>query len=237
MNLYRKVFAATLALVLAVGTLHAQTVDEVIDKYINALGGKQKLKALRSIKITGEMRNQGIAMGITSTVIHGVGIRTDIAVPDVGNGFRIITPTKGWSFMSFTGPKKPQALTAEEVNAGQPGIDLQGALFNYKQKGNSVELVGKEMVDSLNCYKIKITFKSGIIMHYFIDDQQFRRVKLSTTEMVNGVPIEAATLYSDFRRTPAGYLLPYEQSSKNGKLRVSLVTINPPVKPGIFNPN
>jgi hypothetical protein len=237
MNKYYKTFTITLAFVLALGTLHAQTVDEVIDKYISTLGGKQKLKALRSIKITGEMRNQGVTIGLTTTVLNGVGIRTDITVPDVGSGFNIITPTKGWNFMSFSGPPKPQALSAAQVSAGQPGIDLQGALFNYKQKGNRVELVGKEMVDSLNCYKIKLTFKSGIIIYYLIDDQQFHRVKLVATETVNGVPTEAATLYSDFRRTPEGYLLPYAQSSKNGKLQVNLVVINPPIKPGIFKPN
>lgn len=236
MNFFYKFGTITLALVLAVVSLHAQNVDEVIDKYINALGGKQKLKALRSIKIVGELHNQGVVMGATTTILNGVGIRTDITVPDMGNGFQIITPTKGWSFMSFSGPKNPQALSAEQVSAGQPGIDLQGALFNYKQKGNQVELVGKEMVDSLNCYKIKITYKSGRVMYYFIDDQQFHRVKLLTTETVNGVATELVTLYSDFRRMPEGYLFPFAQSSKNGTMQVNVVTINPTIKTSIFQP-
>jgi hypothetical protein len=236
MKVFYKIGTITLALVLAVISLHAQTVDEVIDKYINALGGKQKLKALRSIKIVGELRNQGIAMGMTTTILNGVGIRTDITVPEVGNGYQIITPTKGWSFMSFSGPPNPQPLSAEQVSAGQPGIDLQGALFNYKQKGNQVQLEGKEMVDSLNCYKIKITYESGRVMYCFIDDQQFRRVKLLTNETVNGVPTELVTLYSDFRRTPEGYLFPFAQFSKNGTVQVDSVTINPAIKTSIFQP-
>lgn len=236
MKVFYKVGTITLAMVLALSSLHAQTVDEVIDKYINALGGKQKLKALRSIKIVGELHNQGMVMGMTTSIINGLGIRTDITVPEVGNGFQIITPTKGWSFMSFSGPPKPQPLSAEQVSAGQPGIDLQGAFFNYKQKGNRVELVGKEMVDSLNCYKLKITFKSGDVKYYFIDDQQFRRVKLLATEMVNGVPTELETLYSDFRRMPQGYLFPYAQTSKKGTMLVKLVAINPAIKTSIFQP-
>jgi hypothetical protein len=237
MNRFYKTLAITWALVLALGTLQAQTVDEVIDKYINALGGKQKLKTLRSIKIVGEMQNQGITMGITTSILKGVGIRSDITVPDMGSGFIIATPTKGWSFMSFTGPQKPQTLSAEQISNAQPSIDLQGAFYNYKQKGIQVELVGKEMVDSLHCYKIKITFKSGKVMHYFIDDQQYRRVRLLTTETENGVPTEIATTYSDFRPTPEGYWFPYVQTSKNGTLQVSFVAINPPLKPSIFKPN
>jgi hypothetical protein len=236
MKFFYKIGTITLALVLALVSLHAQTVDEVIDKYINALGGKQKLKALRSIKIVGELHNQGMVMGITTSIINGVGLRTDITVPDLGSGFQILTPTKGWSLMSFSGPAKPQPLSAEQVTAGQPSIDLQGALLNYKQKGNQVELAGKEMVDSLNCYKLKITFKSGDIKYYFIDDQQFRRVKLLATEIVNGVPTELETLYSDFRRTPQGYLFPYVQTNKKGTMHVKLVTINPAIKTSIFQP-
>jgi hypothetical protein len=237
MNRFYKTLAITWALVLALGTLQAQTVDEVIDKYINALGGKQKLKALRAIKIVGELRNQGVAMGTTTSILKGVGIRTDITVPDIGYGFIIATPTKGWSFMSFNGQKKPEALTAEQISNAQPTIDLEGALFNYKQKGIRVELVGKEVVDSFNCYKITITLKSGKVMHYFIDDHRYHRVKLLTTETVNGVPMEVANVYSDFRRTPEGYWFPYMQTSKNGTLQVSLVSINPPLKPSILKPN
>lgn len=236
MKAFYKMGAITLALVLALGHLHAQTVDEVIDKYINALGGKQKLKALRSIKIEGSLSNQGTSLGLVTSIINGVGIRIEISVPNVGNGYQIITPTKGWSFMSFDGSPKPRELSAAELSASQAGIDLQGALFNYKQKGSKVELVGKEMVDSLNCFKLKITFKSGDIKYYFIDDQQYQRVKLLATEMVNGVPTESVTVYSDFKRTPEGYLFPYTQVSRTGTLQIKQVTINPAIKATIFKP-
>lgn len=236
MQVFYKVGTATLALLLALSSSQAQTVDEVIGKYINALGGQQKLKALRSIKIVGTLRNQGVVMGTTTSIVNGVGIRTDIVVPEIGNGYQIITPTKGWSFMSFSGPKKPEQLSAEQVKAGQPGIDLQGALFNYKQKGHKAELVGKELVDSLNCFKIKITFKSGEVKYYFIDDQQYHRVKLLAIESANGAPVEMVTLYSDFRRTPEGYLFPFAQSSKSGTLQVDTVTINPAIQPSVFQP-
>jgi hypothetical protein len=231
---FHKNVTITLSLVLALGTLHAQTVDEVIDKYITSLGGQAKLKALRSLSITGVLRIQGFDMGIKSTILNKVGIRTDITVPDAGTGYQIITPTKGWTFMPFSGQVKPQALTADQVSAAQANLDLQGPLLNYKQKGHKAELLGTEMVDSLTCYKIKLTYKTGNIAYYFIDDQSYYRVKMVTTETVNGMLMEKATTYSDFRRTPAGYLIPYKQTNSNGTMEVSMVTVNPPVKPGIF---
>lgn len=215
-------------------TLQAQTVDEVIAKYVDALGGEKKVKALKSIKIIGILRKEGFALQITTTVLHTVGTRTDIVVPDVGAGYQIVTPTKGWSFTPFNGQTKPQELTAAQVASGQIGIDLQGALYNYKQKGHQAELMGKEMVDSIECYKIKLTYKTGKEIYYYIDTQHYYRIKLMSIEMVNDKPTEVATIYSDFRRTPEGYLLPYTQSNVNGTMTVSLVSINKPIDKALF---
>ena len=64
---------------------HAQTADEVVDKYIASLGGKDKLMSLKTVKMEGSMSVQGTDLTITATRSHMVGMRMDIEVMGMSN--------------------------------------------------------------------------------------------------------------------------------------------------------
>ena len=61
-----------IAAVISVQSIKAQTVDEVIDKYQIALGGKEKLLTLKSVKMTGSINVQGFDVGLTVTLTDSV---------------------------------------------------------------------------------------------------------------------------------------------------------------------
>ena len=48
------------------GNANAQTVDEVINKYIDAIGGKEKMIALKTVKMDGAMSVNGLDIVIRS---------------------------------------------------------------------------------------------------------------------------------------------------------------------------
>src|SRR6185369_8147003 len=79
----------------------AQTVDDLIKKNIDAHGGIQKLKAVKSMKATGK-----------------------------------IDP--------FQGNPDPEKVAGDDLKDLEEQSDLDGPLVDYKQKGHSVELIGKE---------------------------------------------------------------------------------------------
>jgi hypothetical protein len=216
---------------------HAQTVDEVIDNYINAMGGKEKLLALKTVKMDGGMSVQGMEISVVVTVSHGIGSRNDITVPGMGEGYQIMTPTKGWSYMPFQGQTSPEEVSEDRVKSGQGALDLQGVLVNYKEKGNTVELLGKEKAEGKDCYKLKVTAKSGKVSTMFIDASTYYRIKSVSTASINGTATEVETLYSDFRKTPEGYVFPYSQTTPNGTLVFSSIEVNKPVDENIFKAN
>ena len=78
-----------LAAIMSVQTSKAQTADEVIDKYVAAMGGREKLLALKSEKMTGSLNVQGMDVGITITAVNNVGALTDISVPGMAKGFKL----------------------------------------------------------------------------------------------------------------------------------------------------
>jgi hypothetical protein len=231
------IFCFFLLSLVLVQSASAQTVDEVIDKYIAAIGGKEKMLALKTVKMDGNLNVQGFDVSVVITVSNGIGIRTDISVPGMGEGYQIMTPTKGWNFMPFQGQSAPEEATEDQVKAGQNGLDIQSPFLNYKEKGNTVELLGKEKTEGVECYKIKLTNKFGKVATVFIDAVNYYRIKTVSKANVNGQEMDVETVYSDFKKTADGYVFSYSQTAPRGAITFSTITVNKPVDENIFKAN
>lgn len=232
----KKFSTLTLALIalLGISQVKAQTVDEIVDKYVNALGGKEKLSSLNTIKLSGTMNSMGNEISITITRKHMVGSRADFSVMGTEN-YQIITPSKGSSFMPVRGMTEPAATTEQELKIGQSQLDVQSPLFNYKEKGNIVEYIGMEKSDNDDCYKLKLTFKNGIITNYFISAKDNRIVKTSGKRTVNGEEMEVETKLSNYKQNGDGYWFAYTVSSNiQGETNFDKIESNVPVDEGIF---
>lgn len=212
----------------------AQTVDEIIAKNIEAMGGKEKLASLNSVKISGTLNVQGFDVELTTTILNQKGSRNDINVPGMGEGYIILTPTKGWNYLPFQGMTAPEELTEDQVKTRASQLDIQGPLFNYKEKGNQVELVSTDQNGENKLYKLKVTYKNGKVSYFFIDSKTFYRVKTVTTVEANGESVEIETTYSDFRKTPEGYVFAYSNTSQQGTTTVTAIEVNKPVDENIF---
>jgi len=214
--------------------LSAQPVDEIVNKYIEALGGKEKLLSIKTIKMEGSLGVQGLEVGVTVTAVHMVGTRTDIAVPGMGEGFQIVNTTTGWNFMPFQGQASPQEITDAQHKASVNQLDVHGVLVNYSEKGHQVELLGKEMIEGAECYKLKVVNKEGKIYTLYIDTKTYYRVKSITNSPGAGGETETATTYSDFKKTPDGYVFPFTQSNARGTILFTSIEVNKPVNESIF---
>ncbi len=79
------------------------------------------------------------------------------------------------------GTGDPEDMPAEMVKQQVGQLDPFGPLVNYKEKGNKVELVGKEKVEKDDAYHLKITTKDGQTMDEFIDAKTYMLTKLKTS--------------------------------------------------------
>ena len=53
----------------------AQTADEIVDKYIAAIGGKDNWKKVQSMKVDGAIQVQGLEIPYTVNAVHMKGSR------------------------------------------------------------------------------------------------------------------------------------------------------------------
>jgi len=213
-----------------------QTVDEVVNKYVSALGGKEMISALSTLKIEGSMSIMGNDVDIVITKKHLVGMRFDISIMGTEN-YQIITPTKGLVFMPVQGMTEPVEMPEEQLMPALAQLDLQGALVNYKEKGTIVELVGKEKVEGEDCYNLKLTFQTGVVSNYFISEATSFIVKTSGKTAVNGEDVEVSSSFSNYKKNAAGYLFAYSLTTMQGQMNFSKIDTNISIDEKVFKGN
>ncbi len=230
-------FAMLIFLLVAAQVSKGQSADEIIEKYLEGLGGKAKLLTLQTVKMDGSINVQGMDVSVITTIKNGVGVRTDISVPGMAEGFQIMSTTKGWNYLPFQGQTAPEEVSAEDVKNGQSSLDVQGSLLNYKEKGALVELLGKEKTDGVDAFKIKLTNKAGRVSTIFIDAANYHRIKTITKTKTPAGEEDMETTFSDFRKNADGFLFPYAQTSARGTIVFSNIETNKPVDDKIFTAN
>jgi hypothetical protein len=198
-----KLAALFIAAAFTVTSAKAQTADEIVTKHVEAIGGLDAWKKITSMVQTGTMSVQGMNLDVVNTVLHLKGMRNDITAMGMLN-YQIMTPTEGWRFFPIQGQQAPEPVTAEEVKEGQESLDAQGVLIDYKTKGHTVELLGKEDVDGTDCFKLKVTLKGGKASTYFIDSKTFLPVKVVAVVKANGQEAELTSTFSNYQKLPEG---------------------------------
>lgn len=214
-------------------TASAQTSDDIVDKYVTALGGKEKMNALKSVKMEGSMSVQGNDFGIVLTKVHNTGLRMDMDIMGSAN-YQILNTKSGIAFMPVMGMQSAQPMEEEQYKAGLPQLDLQGALFNYKEKGTTVEYLGTEKVGENDAYKLKATSKSGTVVNYFIDTKTNRIAKTTSKRAIKGQEMDLETSFSDYKQNAQGYWFPYTTVSTQGTTTFDKIEANVAVDNKIF---
>lgn len=190
-----KLFAATVAAFISVGA-YAQTVDEIVDKHVAALGGIDKLKGVNTLITERSLSVQGMEIPSTTTIVVGKSLRSESSV--MGNSMiQVVDGTTGWmirpTMMGGTG--EPEDMPADQVKQQLGQLDPFGELVNYKEKGHKVELIGKEKVDKQDVFHLKITTKEGQAIDEYIDANTYLLNKVKAT--INGQ--EGEISFSDYK--------------------------------------
>ncbi|HLF46934.1 MAG TPA: hypothetical protein VI548_10945 [Chitinophagaceae bacterium] len=209
---------------------HAQTVDEIINKHIEAIGGKEKLLELKTVVSEGNFIFQGMDIPVTIYQSHNQGARVEINVMGM-TGYIINTLTEGWTFMPFQGMASPEAMAADQVKEAIDQLDLQGPLLNYTEKGHTVEYLGKEDFEGTECFKLKAVLKGGSELTMFIDPANYYIIKQIVKSKAAGQETEQVQTFSNFQKTAEGLVFAFDQTGFGpGEISFSKIEINKPVE-------
>jgi outer membrane lipoprotein-sorting protein len=234
-----KMIASAFILLATSFAAFAQTADEIVAKHIEATGGAEKWKALKSMEMVNKFNVQGMDIESKSVIVNGKSSRTDVAL--MGQEIiSVIDGETGWAqqpaMMGGTG--EPEDMPGALVKEGRKQINLGGSLLNYKENGSTVELVGKEKLDGVDVYHLKLTEKGGDVTNLFLSTSNYYTLKSSGKRNVQGKEIDAEVTYSNFKQVE-GLTFPHtmEVPSPMGgtmTMETDSIKLNPKVDETIF---
>lgn len=147
--LTRRMFIFAAALLLATGAAAQElSLDQILDKNLQALGGAEAVKAVQSLKASGKMIMGGGMMEapMVMQVKRPGKARMDITV----QGQQIISAVdgaEGWMVNPLQGSKDPQNLPEDQLKQMKESAEMKsaiGALKFMRDAGSTLELAGKE---------------------------------------------------------------------------------------------
>ena len=175
-------FVITVITVLISMSVNGQTVDEIINNYIENTGGLENWQNVKSIKMSASINQMGMEIPI-EMVQSKDKMYTKISVQGQEIKQGVFDGETLWStnFMSMKAEKSDQ----EDVdNLKNDLAEFPDPFLNYKEKGFTVELMGTENVDGSDAFKVKLTKKPMLV-----DGEEVPNVSIYYFDSENFVPI------------------------------------------------
>lgn len=189
------VLAVTYASVFA----QAQTTDELINKNIQAKGGIDKIKSIKSVRIKGKLSGGG---GFTAATVQENQRPNLVRETFSLQGMTAVTAydgSTGWQIQPFGGHKDPEFMGEDSLQDLMLDADFDGPLVDYKEKGNTVEFMGHDIVDGDDALRLKVTLKNGDIIYYFLDPDTFLEIRKEIQEFTRGNVRESAVELGSYK--------------------------------------
>ena len=232
--------------VLLVVPVQAQTADEVIEKHLAALGGRQALGKLQSRVSTGT-----ITVSVQGTEISGP-IESYAKAPNKSRTyFRLDLSQFGGAEMVVD--QRCDGKTGFAGNSVQGDREITGnrlqtmlnasfptPLLNYKEAGAKVELVGKDKVVARDAYVVRYIPKAGWIVTQSFDAETYLllRMVLKVDAPEAGGEIEETVDPSDYREVD-GVKVPFTVKVVNPMQSLTItftkVEHNKPIDEAMFS--
>jgi hypothetical protein len=190
-----------LAALLAAAAAPAPTVDEIVARHVAARGGKEALAGVHTVRMTGRaIAGPGRVAIVRREIARPGRIRTEFVFQGT-TGVYVWDGSAGWRVSPLDGVFEPQPLPegAAELSAEQADID--GPLVDWKTKGHAVKLVGRTELPGGPADELKVTLKSGVVRHVWVDAKSGLVVKTASTRKVRGHELDLEIAYGDYRET------------------------------------
>src|SRR3989475_451795 len=200
----------------------AQTVDEIIAKNIQAHGGLDKLKAVRSIRTTAKFSQGSFRAEFRQENKRAGKVREELIIQGLAQ-VQAYDGKTGWQISPFGGRKDPELRSQDDLKSLVVDADIDGPRVGEKEKGHKAELVGHDSMEGTDCFKIKLSMKHGDVRYYYLDADAYLELKVEVQTTIRGALQESELYYGDYEQVN-GIFYPFavEQAQKGSASRTQI---------------
>jgi len=184
------------------------TAKDIIKKYLDAIGGQDKLANLRHIKISASATIQGVELLQTDTYNAPNNYVQDVVVPSYDNTIFSHVEIKGDSVMA-----SEKNINLQLTNSDKNILKEKHKIFpelDYTKPGYTLQLA--PMLQILNnqfVYLVTVITPSGITIKNYYD----QKTGLKIREQIDAPDGNTGIEYTDYREIKNGIMIPYTQQT------------------------
>jgi photosystem II stability/assembly factor-like uncharacterized protein len=240
----RTFFAFVFAAAVAVSAAPARAlgVDDVVARAIAAQGGADKLRAIRTLRLTGTIHIGGEGFSLDAAIgalyQRGGRIRSEFTLQGL-TAVDALDNLEAWHFQPFEGRREPQRATDDEAALMAEDAEFEGPLLDWQKKGYKVEYLGTEDVDGTEAHKLRVTRKNGNINWLYLDPDTFLVIRTVQQAKVRGAERISESDYGAYERV-AGVWMPFSVETgpkgapKNTRITIERAEVNIDVDAAVF---
>lgn len=233
----KKVSIFMLLLLMITGSLvQSQTLEDVLKKHFAAIGQEKRVK-VNTMKVSYKMAQGGIEVPIIEMAKRPDLFRVEFTLMGLNNS-STFNGKEGWHIAPSSGSTVPLPFEDYDMKSMRYRADIDGMLWNWKEKGYTVTLEGNEDMEGTSCYKVKLVTKDSDSFTYYLDSDSYMILRTNRKLKVQGNEIESDYYYSNYMQVE-GLTVPGKVDYKmNGQIVGTSITdkveINPELDKGLF---
>ena len=222
----RTVFTVVLGITCSALVVSAQTAEELVAKNLQAKGGVDKIKAIKSLKMSGKFQQGSFTAQIAQDAKAPEDIREMLTIQGMTQ-IQAYDGSTGWQISPFQGRRDPEMLGEDDLRDITEDADFYGPLVDYKDKGNTIEYLGMDTVDGDDAYRLKVTLKNGDIVYYYLDPDTYIEIRTERQQFIRGAVRESQTDLGSYKEVNGVYF-PFSIASgpKNRPDQKGTITID-----------
>lgn len=174
--------------------------DQVIEKYVAALGGYDKIKAIQNISYRGGTYQEGTyksdgnsAMTLARPYYKLVG--------DKNNPGDYMEGYDGAAWEWFKDPGIVLRTVGPASAAIRHYAGVEGPLIDHREKGSFVKIIGETQLDEKDVVVVQLRRRDGFVEQFYIDTDTYLVIASSAEAPIHafGPNISSITKISDYR--------------------------------------
>ena len=164
-----KFLRAFLVLIIFVASADAQTADEIVAKYVEAIGGQSALDSIQTLKVVRDFRHVEENRTERGTYYY---MRPDFYRFEAGNGLTCIVVSGGKSWRKTRESADEPWKQWEQIDHRIPFcLDWLGPFLDHQKRGIELEYIGRENIDCTDIFHLKMKLPGGRTRDLYFDTE------------------------------------------------------------------
>jgi outer membrane lipoprotein-sorting protein len=240
----KKLFAILLFSFLSLTATRSQTVDGILDKYFENIGGIEKCKAIKTMKMTGQIPTpQGeftfeMSRKAPNKTIVTVDVMGQKIIPQAFDG------TVAWMINPFTGNSDAQIMPEEQAKSMKLDAVLEDPFIDYTVKGHEVTYEGTGDVEGTPVHILKMVRNKGkadeaLSTTYFDSNSYLPVMQKQKIYNEQAGDQEVEIYMSDYQDIGEGLMMPFNMDTRMNSqsvqaIKFTTITINQEIPDSLF---